>query len=369
MYSEQLSSGNVRYVERYTDPLTGVRKRVTVTLKPVKKREDRRLAEELLREKIRRSISKSGQPDKITFGELTRRRVEWQRSHNKIGTVANSEAFMSTLRRLIGDDALVGALSAAYVSDKLASKSPTTYNQRLKHFKALIRWGYRMDLVKDITYLDKLQKEKEPPVREKDKYKYLEHEEITALLGAMKVEKWRLLTQFLILSGLRIGEAIALNDEDVDLKNRAIRVTKTYALSVRQISSAKTDTSNREVYIQDELYTCCQQLKHLVRTEKLRYACRSAIFIPDINSGSYISYDAYAKYFRENCIAALGRQLGVHSLRHTHTAMLAEAGIPLETISHRLGHANSKITREVYMHVTEKMKERENQQLRGVKIC
>lgn len=82
---------------------------------------------------------------------------------------------------------------------------------------------------------------------------YLEKNEILDLLDTMKVERWRILTEFLILSGLRIGEAIALNDSDVDIENREIAVTKTYALVVHQISTTKTDTSNRSVFMQNEL--------------------------------------------------------------------------------------------------------------------
>ena len=369
MYSEKLPSGNIRYVERYADPVTGRQKRVTVTLKPTGKRADRRLAEDLLQTKIKEAMSVSGNSDMITFGDLAKRRVEWQKTHHKAGTVAESTNFMHTLCRLIGEDTLVRSLTAAFVADHLSAPSPTTYNERLKHFKSLIRWGYRMDLVKDITYLDKLLKDKEPPVREKDKYKYLEHDEINALLDHMCVTRWRLLTQFLILSGLRIGEAIALNDDDVDLPHRTIRVTKNYSLNACQVCSTKTETSDREVFIQDELYDCCRKIRQLHRIEEMKYGFRSGLFFSDINSGSYIRYPAYLKYFRENCSAAIGRRLSVHSLRHTHTAMLAEAGIPLETISRRLGHADSKVTREVYMHVTEKMKERENEMLRNVKIC
>jgi integrase len=47
--------------------------------------------------------------------------------------------------------------------------------------------------------------------------------------------------------------------------------------------------------------------------------------LPDSNRESYISYDVYAKYFRENTERIIGRRLTPHSLRHTHTAMLAEA--------------------------------------------
>ena len=56
---------------------------------------------------------------------------------------------------------------------------------------------------------------------------------------------------------------------------------------------------------------------------------------------------------------------------HFHIPVLGHvaAGIPLDMISRRLGHANSKITREVYYHITEKMKEKENEMLKEIKIC
>ena len=55
-------------------------------------------------------------------------------------------------------------------------------------------------------------------------------------------------------------------------------------------------------------------------------------------------------------------------MRHTHVALMAEQRIPLDVISRRIGHANSKVTREIYFHVTKKMKERDNQLVQAVKI-
>lgn len=64
----------------------------------------------------------------------------------------------------------------------------------------------------------------------------------------------------------------------------------------------------------------------------------------------------------------MGRSLTPHCLRHTHVALLAENGMPLDMISRRLGHQDSRITREVYFHVTEKLKEKENKMLQKVSI-
>ncbi|MCJ1968694.1 tyrosine-type recombinase/integrase [Lactococcus piscium] len=46
----------------------------------------------------------------------------------------------------------------------------------------------------------------------------------------------------------------------------------------------------------------------------------------------------------------------IHIVRHTHISKLAEIGVPLHIIQRRVGHASEKITREIYLHITNKMK-------------
>ena len=52
----------------------------------------------------------------------------------------------------------------------------------------------------------------------------------------------------------------------------------------------------------------------------------------------------------------LNPELTPHSLRHTHTSLLAEAEVGLEEIMDRLGHQDDEVTRKVYLHVTTEMK-------------
>ncbi|MBM7663302.1 integrase [Bacillus mesophilus] len=60
-------------------------------------------------------------------------------------------------------------------------------------------------------------------------------------------------------------------------------------------------------------------------------------------------------------IAELNTNLTPHSLRHTHTSLLAEAGVSLEQIMDRLGHTDDQITKNVYLHVTKEMKKEASQ--------
>lgn len=71
---------------------------------------------------------------------------------------------------------------------------------------------------------------------------------------------------------------------------------------------------------------------------------------------------------KENAARVLNRKITAHTLRHTHASLLLEQGIGIDTISRRLGHEDSKVTKEIYLHVTEKLKEKDNQQISLVKI-
>ncbi len=56
------------------------------------------------------------------------------------------------------------------------------------------------------------------------------------------------------------------------------------------------------------------------------------------------------------------------TLRHTHASLMLEAGMDVDAIADRLGHADSKLTRAIYLHVTKKLKEKRNAEIKNVKL-
>ena len=151
------------------------------------------------------------------------------------------------------------------------------------------------------------------------------------------------------------------------LAGKALTVGKTYSLNARRIQSTKTTTSDRVLHLRPELLETVRECVTAAREKALVYGFRPRLLFADAEGG-YISYEAYSKYFRENTERIVGRRLSVHSLRHTYTSLMAEAGLPLDTISRTLGHADSKITREIYLHVTEKMREKDAARLDAVSL-
>ena len=363
MWVEQLPSGKFRMVERYTDPMTGKKKKVSVTTDR-NTTSSRKAAMKSLEEKIQKAGGSGSDVRALTFKGLVEKWREYQKITVKKSTYTRNYFAGETLIGIIGPDVLVDNITAGFVMDRLLTtkKKPGTINEYLRRFKSIMRWGYKTDNVINISYLDKLEPLKDEEKKQKLADKFLEAKEVNTLIQGMKNEKWQDLTQFLVLTGLRCGEAFALTDQDIDLHERVIHVTKTLDAVNDLITTPKTNTSVRDVYIQDELLSLCRKLRGETMAKRL---LRGNGMIFYTGASSYYSFE---KYFRENTIKLLGRPLTPHSLRHTHVALLAENGMPLDMISRRLGHQDSRVTRDVYFHVTQKLKEKENKMLQQVSI-
>lgn len=371
MWCETLPNGKVRFVERYEHPLTGKQCKVSVTVDKDTK-STRKQAQIALQDKIEEKTSNFLSVTKknaLRLSELVDLYQKDQLATVSQSTYRRNYHASKSLLDILGGDTLVERITAGYVRERLAARNekPGTTNERITRLKALFRWGYENDYVKDIRWLDKLKRFKDDEKLQKLDEKYLESDELNMLLENISVEKWRFLAELTALSGLRIGEAIALNDSDIDFKNRAITVSKTYDAVNQIVTDPKTATSNREVHMQDELLELCRQISLYMKKDRLLKGYRSNIFISDSNGG-YISYYAYNKCLSETAQRLFGKKVTSHFMRHTHVALMAEQGVPLDVISRRLGHADSNVTREIYFHVTKKLKEQDYLKIKEIKI-
>lgn len=370
MWVEETKNGKYKMVERYEDYLTGKTKRVSLTMEK-NTAQSRKAAQRALEEKMEKALSSSCVKTKtITLKDLVEGySVDQQRTVKKSTYTRNFFA-CKTLMAILGENTLVDRLTAKYIRDRFLTtgKTPGTLNEHLVRLKALLRWGYQNDYIRSIDFLNKIEPFKDTPHRVKIQDKFLESDELKNLLHEMHIEEWRLVTEFLALSGLRFGEAAALLKTDIDLKDKFIKVTKTYDMVNDEVTSPKTVCSIRDVYMQEELESVCRRINARMLRQRLMYGYKdNGLFLSD-NSGGHVTYYSYNKYLRENAERVLGRKITAHTLRHTHASLLLEQGVSIDVISRRLGHENSQVTREIYLHVTEKLKEKDNQQIASVKI-
>ena len=50
------------------------------------------------------------------------------------------------------------------------------------------------------------------------------------------------------------------------------------------------------------------------------------------------------------------KAISIHGLRHTHCSLLLAAGVPVNDVKDRLGHANIQTTLNIYAHVTKQQR-------------
>ena len=346
MYS-QYRDGKYRFFESYVDPRTRRRKTVSVTMDK-NTQVTRKRAQERLNARIRELTA---QPDKSTampLKDLTEAYIRYQTAHVQPQTVIGDKKALKAVLEILGEDTDIRSIDARYITERLdaTGETPTRKNYRLKHVKKLFRWAYLYNYMNS-NITDKLVRYKDSQKARRE-FKYMEANELKAVLDAIKIEKYKNLTEFLALSGLRIGEALAITKDDIDLEQRTIRVNKALSLVTYEIGSTKTEDSDRTIHIQTEM---------LPLVDRILPECFKSI-----------QYPAYNKFLKETTSRVIGRPLSPHSLRHTHVSLLAGCGVDLSVIARRCGHHDSDVTRDIYLHVTSQMKDRDAAILDSIRI-
>lgn len=82
-------------------------------------------------------------------------------------------------------------------------------------------------------------------------------------------------------------------------------------------------------------------------------------FIFQTSNGSVIQPSSFNRFLRKaKNDLGIDKPVLSHIFRHTHISKLAELGVPLYVIQNRVGHDSSAITKKIYLHVTDKAKEK-----------
>ena len=367
MWREETKSGKIRLCERYQDPLTDKIKKVSVTAENGSRLAIRQ-AQEALEAKIE-MLKNSVESDSVTLKQLTDKYLAHQKKVLKNSSYASTQSHMGYILKMFDPDTYVNRLTARIVAERIADGSTSDYmqNRNILYFKAMINWGFDNDLVKEKTWIDKIKRVPVRKNRNELESKYLEKKELKKLINALAdYPTWQLATEFLVLSGLRVGEMIALKESDIQADG--IHVTKTYSVGVNSLEDTpKTEAGNRVVYIQPELEAVIKKIrKHNLRIKMLT-GSRLDNFILN-RDGEVFCYGGFQKKLTQTAETVLNKHITPHILRHTHTSLLAEEGIPLDTISRRLGHTDSALTLQIYTHITEKRKAKDNAMISAVKI-
>lgn len=163
---------------------------------------------------------------------------------------------------------------------------------------------------------------------------------------------------FLLSSGLRVGELVALRWDNVDLTQRRAIVSEFVSTLGYEVvaSTGKSRTSTRPIDLDDQLVEVLK-LRRRQQAEELQQAAdgRSSEFVFCREHGQ-----PYHPQTVSRRLGRLSQQAGVprltaHGLRHTSATLMLDSGVHPKVAAERLGHANPGLFMALYSHVTPTM--------------
>ncbi len=154
----------------------------------------------------------------------------------------------------------------------------------------------------------------------------------------------------LLASGCRIGEALALEWSDIDLKKGIISISKTLN-RYQETNTPKSKAGLREIDIDKATVSLLKQYKKRQQVQSWQLGrSESIVFTPFTTKYAY----AYLlrKRLQSHFKAAGVPDIGFHGFRHTHATIMLYAGIEAKDLQYRLGHSNISMTLNTYVHAT-----------------
>lgn len=179
--------------------------------------------------------------------------------------------------------------------------------------------------------------------------------EINKIKEYIKGTDMELLILLDLATGLRQGELLALNWEDIDLNDKTLTVNK----------------SVKEVYVYEDENN--RHIETIFQVPKTQNSFRT-ISIPDVLIGvlkkekqknGLVLHSADGKPLRAKNVSYQWRKIlkecniphkKFHAIRHTYASMLLKNGVDIETVAELMGHSAISIT-QIYLHSSNNQKQ------------
>lgn len=183
------------------------------------------------------------------------------------------------------------------------------------------------------------------PKYEEDKSDFYTIEEFNTFIKGIEEEVYKQFFTLLFYTGLRPGEAMALQFKDLD--NGYIKVTKTMSShGKREITTPKTRSSIRNVKIDTQLEKSLLSLKDLYISKGITYYPNLYIF----GGNKPLSPSSINRRKIKACEKMEIRPITLHQFRHSHATLLLNNDIVVTEVSRRLGHSKVSTTLDIYSH-------------------
>lgn len=181
----------------------------------------------------------------------------------------------------------------------------------------------------------------------------LTEDEINIIKTYLTNTKYELLILLDLATGLRLGELLALNWNNIDLNKKTVKI----------------DSSVKEVYVYDNETT--KHIETVFQVPKTLQSFRT-IPLPDsiveklnkVKNKQGLLFSEEGKPLKGKNVSAFWTRLlkncnlehkKFHSIRHTYASMLLKNGVDIQTVAELMGHSDITIT-QIYLHSSKEQK-------------
>ena len=223
----------------------------------------------------------------------------------------------------------------------------STIKKQLELLRASLRRAVKLKLIDDNPAADvplPSQKTVKKP-REIQAYDNIEQQKLQRYIELHSDQNAVLCAAFMIETGLRSGEALALRWSDVDTDRHRCHVCAT-VVNLHMPSKAyvqdtpKTDSSIRTIPLNVRATTILNALK--------RHATSEFVFGTD---NARLEYPTLIRAIKKMCCETGVPYRGAHVFRHTFATNCYYKGIDIKILSKLLGHSDVKITYNTYINL------------------
>lgn len=188
--------------------------------------------------------------------------------------------------------------------------------------------------------------------------KYLDELQAEQLLNTIyeKAEHpFDVIIQLILYTGMRRGEALGLEWEDIDFTNNVITIRHTLQyLPEKGVfeEETKNTSSMRSIKVGQDLIDILNDFRDWQDSEKEKAGefwteCKKIFTARD---GRPINPCTVTSWFHNFVASNNLPQISIHGLRHTNASIMISSGVPITTTAKRLGHSTSATTSKIYAH-------------------
>ena len=215
-----------------------------------------------------------------------------------------------------------------------------------------------------------------------EKINYITEKEQQDLIKALQGDKCEGIILLGLMCGMRLGEAMALQEKDIDFDNRLININKSVKLVwtgeltkdnkriyENRVTIPKTKTSIREVPFSSMLVPILKGIIKKNKENKLKYGDvyfdNKLIFCKE--HGEYIDNKQPNRRLKSALKrAGIEADINYHSLRHIFITNCISNDINIKTVMDWVGHADINVTMKIYAEINKEKNLKEYEKINSM---